>query len=1044
MLTAVLLVVALATTLVGVCALLLGATGERAFSQEVQRSQPHEVDVTAYLVDLPGSGLDAARATARGVVRHVLAGMHPSTVTTATSRMRQLDGPARHGYLATSDDLGEQSALTSGRWPKDMPTGSTGPVEAVAPDAAVRRLHLHLGSRVSLGSETGLGGSARPVTVVLVGTIQPTSRPVWASDPLSGAGFDPDYSDGSVAAPTYGPFVVGTRAFVGTGSNVTGLRVDAHPVLADADDASLSAAVSALDSASSLLSARAGSTARITRVASELPQTMNRIHAQEATTRSAVLAVLLLGTTLAVSALLLAGRLVGDLRAAERELLAAMGLSPRQQLLAALLEAALLAAASSVVAVPAAAVVHSLMTHLPDLTTAGLAQGPVVTPSLVVTVLVVAVALTLVLLVSPLAVHEAGRLPSRRRALARSSIDGLLLLVTLASWWQLHSRPASASSGDVVLVLAPVVGLVAVTLLVVRLLPPLLAVLAAAGSRSRALLPLAVHPAALRLSAATPMVLLSTAAAAATFGLALHGTWQQSQADQADLRTGTDFSLTFASPPSADEVDAVGAVLTRGRSGAVSPVTRRPLALGRYVGDGDAPELVALDTRNADALLRGRIDDGRTWGDVARRLVPPRVASAIPLAARGRVELTGRSPAGVPLSVVPTVVVEDATGFRSPLEGAPVDLDGSAHPMQWVGDAPAAGERVVAVQLELSGPGSGEQVVRPPVPVSVQLRVPGTDDGAGVSTWSARPLGRDSPVRGQSVSVRQAQGSTVVSFATHLDLAYLTYSSADLLASAFAPPAAVPVAVSRELVDAIGVKVGGALSATIDDTVIPLRIESVVPTVPSAPGRIAVLADEDAFSRVLIGVGHLDPAIDGFWASDRSATTTRAVKALEVGEVSTRAGQRAALARGPMQVTVPLAYLTLVAAAALLLLAGAALVVGTDQRRRSAEVARLRALGLTRGGARRLLLLEHTALLVPLVLAGVLVGGAGAVVLDASLVRSDRGTAPVPDVRLVWPWHLELVLLGCLLLGCLVVAVVAAVAQVRRSDTADLQAGEWR
>ena len=57
-----------------------------------------------------------------------------------------------------------------------------------------------------------------------------------------------------------------------------------------------------------------------------------------------------------------------------------------------------------------------------------------------------------------------------------------------------------------------------------------------------------------------------------------------------------------------------------------------------------------------------------------------------------------------------------------------------------------------------------------------------------------------------------------------------------------------------------------------------------------------------------------------------------------------------------------------------LLLAGVGLVLSADRQRRSAEVVRLRALGLTRRDARRLLLAEHLAFLVPLVLVGALVG----------------------------------------------------------------------
>ena len=80
------LLVAVAATLMGICSLLLGVTASKAFHEEVQRLQPHEVDVTAYVVGVRGSELEATRHQARGVVQHVLGPLHPSMVSTAIPR----------------------------------------------------------------------------------------------------------------------------------------------------------------------------------------------------------------------------------------------------------------------------------------------------------------------------------------------------------------------------------------------------------------------------------------------------------------------------------------------------------------------------------------------------------------------------------------------------------------------------------------------------------------------------------------------------------------------------------------------------------------------------------------------------------------------------------------------------------------------------------------------------------------------------------------------------------------------------------------------
>ena len=140
----------------------------------------------------------------------------------------------------------------------------------------------------------------------------------------------------------------------------------------------------------------------------------------------------------------------------------------------------------------------------------------------------------------------------------------------------------------------------------------------------------------------------------------------------------------------------------------------------------------------------------------------------------------------------------------------------------------------------------------------------------------------------------------------------------------------------------------------------------MVPDVPSAPGRPAVLADVDAVSRSLIAGGQLEPLVDAWWVGEPTAQAERALGELGFGEVVTRARVTDDLARGPFEIIVPTVLSTLVVAAVVLLLAGVALVTGADLRRRAVELARLRALGLPRRGAQRLLLAEHAAFLAPL------------------------------------------------------------------------------
>ncbi|GAA5115426.1 hypothetical protein GCM10023339_22530 [Alloalcanivorax gelatiniphagus] len=1038
LLASVVVLVTTACVLVGVCTLVLTATADRAFRAEVDRTAADDVSVTAYLVDLQAGDVAAARREAAGVVEEVLAPLRPVLETTATSRLRLL-GDGDQGYLMTTDDLGARADLTSGRWPDEAAPASP---EAVVPAATARLLGLDLGDEVVLGREVGLGGSVDPVTLTVVGTFRPRADPEWERDPLGGSGFAAAYSDGQGEAPTYGPFVVPEASFAASGSSARGVRVTGHPTLALADDASLTAAAGSLDGASRLLASRVDDDARITRLASDLSVTLSRIHAQEASTRATVLVVLLLGSALAVAAALLAGWHVVSVRDDERGLLGAMGLSRRQHLAAAGTEALLLALVAVALAVPAAAVVHARLTHLDDLAAAGLAQGPSLSWALVLAVAAAAVALTATLVATTLGPRP-GPDPAPRPGVAvRLGLGVPLVAGAVLAWWQLRARPGTAAQpDDLTLTMAPVLGIVAATLLGVRVVPVLLDRVARAGIRSRSFVaPLAAQQAARRPHTGTAMLLVAAACASAVFGLALRTTWDRSQHDQAALRVGTDLSLTLPAPAGLEEATAVDGVLSE--EPVASAVIHRSLALGRYVGDdGARPVLVALDTRYAGALLRGRTTPGRAWADVAAGLAPQDAASgvALPEDAAG-VRLRGRGPRGSALTVVPTAVVEDRAGNRGSVPADPLPLDGRSHPVRWVGSI-GAGHRLVGLRLELDG-SAGERPASA-APVRLDMTVPGAGDvRPGEPDWQLLTLQQDGPVAGATVSVRPDARATRLRVDLGLDVEFFSYTGADLLATAFPVAESIPVVVSEALVDAVGARVGDEVSAVVGDAALLLEVVGVVDTVPSAPGQVAVLADADALSRALIDTGRLDPVVDAWWVADPAPATAQALRGLELGEVTVRQDVARELGRGPLRVAVPTTLLVLVALAVALLLAAVGLVLASERQRRSVEVVRFRALGLSRRQARRLLVAEHLAFFVPVVLVGAVVGVAATLLLGPHLVRSDLGSAPVPPAVVAWPWTAELLLVGGLLAGVVVITVVLSALHVRRSDPAQLRAGD--
>lgn len=1026
LLLAVLAVVTLGTTLLGVGALLLGTTQDRAFTAAVRQAPPRDVDVTALLVGIKGSETVRLRNDARAVVGQALNRLHPKLTSNVVSRMRRLGGPARLGYLESTDSLSARSKLTSGRW-------GAAAGEAVVPQTTADRLKLRLGERVTLGQEIGLEPVEKSVTVVVVGTFRPTSRAGWDGDPLAGTGYDAAYSDGSLAKATaaYGPFVVDDATFLATGSTVAALQVTGHPSLGRATDAAMTSTVDALRSADGLLTARAGTRVDISRLASDLPVTLDRVHAQQSATRSMVLVVLLMGTTLALIALLLAGRLLDSVRQTERALLLDLGLGRGQLLAATLLETLLAATTATVVAIPTAALIHSAVTHLPAMKSAGLSQDPTVTVSLVLTEIAGAIVLALAL-----ALPVLGRVTPRGRVAVatRYGVDLLLVAVAVAAWWQVHSQPSTSTSGDTTRTLAPLICIAAATVVGVRGASLIVALIARIATRSTALaLPLAASQAARRPYAGVALVLLAMATASATFGVALQATWQRSQDDQAAVRVGTDLALAMSTP--ATDRQAASIVRVTGGS-AASAVTDRPLALGRYVGNtGAPPRIVAVDARRASQLLRGRLDDHRTWSGIGHHLAPDRPVTGLRLSSRG-VSVQGIAPKGVSATVAPTLVVQDASGFRRTATADAVPLDGRTHRLRGLGDV--AGAHLVAARLTLSSPGSRAVGVGT---ISVALDVAGT--GGSTPAWHVRaPGGRDSPLQSSAIRVAPSPGGTTIRATTQVDLQFLSFEDGDLLATTFAPPTVLPVAVSQRLADQIGVKVGGTLSGTVGETVVPLQVAAVIPTVPSEPGNPAVLADADTLSRMLISKDDLEPAVDAWWVADPKPGSAAALRRLDLGEVTSRTEVATQLRQGPLRASIPATLTLLVVAAALLLLAGAALVIGADRPARSAQVARLRALGLERGSARRLVLTEHTILLSVLILTGALVGAVASLALGPSLIRSDVGIAPVPGAVLEWPWVRGVAVVAGGLLGCLIIAAVVTAFAVRRSGVVQLREGD--
>jgi hypothetical protein len=447
-------------------------------------------------------------------------------------------------------------------------------------------------------------------------------------------------------------------------------------------------------------------------------------------------------------------------------------------------------------------------------------------------------------------------------------------------------------------------------------------------------------------------------------------------------------------------------------------------------------------------LLRGRLPAGKTWAKVGAALSPKDAVAGVALPPSGAgqsLTITGKSTPGPQLRALPRLVLQDRDGLRTPCQVAAVSLDGRPHPLKLCSPL-VEGQRLVALtlQIDLDPAGPKGAVPSGDSQLTVDLSVPASGATAtGATTWTAAPMGDASnQVTKTSAVLTSTSAATVIRTRAGIILDALPYQPIAFVATAFQPPTAIPVAVSHQFVDALGISVGKRLTVTVGSAALPVVVTEVVPTIPSVPGGVALLADGDTLSRVLIATGELAPTVDAWWVghpTERAAGTRAA--GLSLGSVVTRENTRGQLTGGPLRIGLPAALTVLVPAALLLALAGTLMHVTSDVETRALEMARLRGLGLSRRNVLRGLLIQHGGLLALLVVAGSIVGAVVSWAVGPLLIRSDVGAAPVPAALARWPWPAEGSLLAVLLLGGTAAVALVIAVQLRRADDAHLRAG---
>jgi FtsX-like permease family len=499
--------------------------------------------------------------------------------------------------VAASGQVSRNSILTAGVWPNNTTT-SENPIQAALPVTVATGLHASVGTVLSV-RDANTGGRYRLVVSGLYRQRNPAA-PYWGIDAI----WTCDASTRNCPT-THGPIVVSPVSF-----GPDGFAVDqASWVIAPDPNAIGGAGLPAL---ASRVSAADGSLPGLV-ASSGLPGTLTQTYQDLVVSRSLLVVGTLLLLLPALSALVLAARLLASHRETEHALLTARGAARWQLASPALAEAVLAGAVAAVAGVFAGARLAGLLAGAGLLHGAGLRLSGIPDTAwwaaAIILTLSAAIMLWPVLRLRPPATLGArpGR-PSAVPGVIEAGGDIALLIVAIAAGWELRSYAGSGGTAgiDPVLAIAPALVLAGVCVIPLRLLPfgaerlDHLAV-----STRRVSLALASWETSRRpVRQAGPVLLAVLAVATGTLALAQYQSWRQLEQNQAVFALGAQAEVNTPVP------------VPLGQTGAFAHAT----AVSTVVtGQGT---LLAIDARTAPSTVPS--GPGMPPAGLWRRLtVPP-------------------------------------------------------------------------------------------------------------------------------------------------------------------------------------------------------------------------------------------------------------------------------------------------------------------------------------------------------------------------------------------------------------------------------------
>lgn len=572
---------------------------------------------------------------------------------------------------------------------------------------------------------------------------------------------------------------------------------------------------------------------------------------------------------------------------------------------------------------------------------------------------------------------EVGGIP---RAAAAGGVILVAVAAAVALWrFRLSGSPLVASASgalevDPIAVLAPVLLLLAISLVALRLSRPFGVLLERSAAGRPGLVPALPMRQLSRRAGLYGSASLVTmlAVAGLTLAAAFAGTWQEFDRAAAAIGTGGDVRVVLAGPdlvegawpfPVADPSADVAGVESSGQ------VARGEVRIG-----SDPAILVAAPAARLDAISPGT---GLHGGDLEQLASAGDDAPALPLGATTlAVDVQLHAPDGTPGSVAIFAWVLDADGTAGRLPAGAFDVPeggGTA-----VADLPAApGLRLLGFEAALTGSRGAGDVTAAFGDVAV--------DGDGAASADLETTGQ--------TTLSSARPSGRVATA--------------------ADDAPVPVLVGAALADRIRAERGDALAFRVlrGGADVHAVVAGVVPALPGT-GDSGLLADLGALSRAAFVTGAGVPAATERWlaASDPDAVAD----GIEQGRttalvVSTRGDASSANLVGPAA-----AALWAGAAGALVfaLIAVVALSAALG-RARFGEVVVLRVLGVPPGLQARARFAELAASVALAAVIGILVGAVASIATVRELARAAVAGAPgamAVGLDLAWlPWTVGLV-----------------------------------